>query len=155
MMRDGRLDRFGRIRVHPLVLDAEAEKRPQPFELLPGRDRGNLPGLAIQPHLVDRGGCDRPPLKMLLELFREELVFADGGVRELARLAIADEGVAGFRNESNLRRVPRFPITDQFLSGFPVAEVEGLLQPLAVERALHPDRTPALFVGPRPGADRM
>ena len=41
-----------------------------------------------------------------------------------------------------------FPISDEALSGVPVTKVERFLEPLAVERSLHPDRTAALLIRP-------
>ncbi len=48
-----------------------------------------------------------------------------------------------------------FPISDESLSGFPVAKVEGFLEPLAVERPLHPDRTAALLMRPHAMRTRL
>jgi len=60
-----------------LVLNAELEKRPEPFELLAGRDRGDVPGLSIPAYLIDGQGCDGPALEFFLEFVCEQPVFSE------------------------------------------------------------------------------
>jgi hypothetical protein len=103
VMRDRGLDPFRRVRVHPLAVYAEPEERPEPFELLPGRDRGKLPPLTILTDLIDRERCDQSPLERFCELVRKQLVLSKRSARKVSRFAIPHECRARMGDAALLR----------------------------------------------------
>ena len=102
-MRDRWLDPFRGVRMHPLAVDAEAEKRAEPFELLVGGDRSNLPLFPIPAHLIDASrslSCS--------VLSKMSLVLRPDNHRRIKR-----SGVAG---EFAVHRAGEIDASDQVLS---------------------------------------
>ncbi len=151
LVRDLRgLHRARRVLRDPVVVHAEPEERPQPFEVL-GRVVGAVgPSRAELSHLLDTELLQVPvPLGFTPRqeaLVQQVLVLPESLTAELLRLGVGQEALKSLADGRDVGLLDHadfasgFPVADQVGGGRPRPQVERAADVLAAEGPLDPDR---------------